>query len=681
MRRHRVFQVVSAIVTLAGLGAAAWLCGRILQNENAELRRTSEAEARQIALRLQAGLLASFEPLQGLAGWWLSQGRPEANEDWRSDAQLFLSKATGLRQAFWVGRDGYQQWMAMPGARPKVVRIRPDARVRQLVEAARVRQAVAASEVFDSPNAGGALYVCFPVYSALRLRGFIVGLYDATDLLAALARQEVRPDHRITVSSGGRRVYSTLTSGRARIRTASANFDLAQQVWNVDLGVPLNYLTGFRGSILAVAGVVSALIYSFSTLLYLSQRHSLALYRAYGELRDLNRDLRRKIVDFQTLLDVSPVGIAVADDPECRQIRANPALARILGVPPNANISQSNPGAPQPTWRMVRNGRDLRPEELPMQVAAATGKEVLGAEDVIVRADGIRIDVLSFAAPLFDEHGKVRGVLDACVDISDRKAQERTRRELEQDLQRAQKLKSLGVMAAGIAHDFNNLLTGIIGRTSLAADSLLPDSEAYKHLAVALQSADQAARLIGQVLAYTGRAYQELRPTHLGQLITALYPELKALAEDRAEIRLAIAANLPEVTAAPEEVRQTLRNLVLNAVEATGAQHNTIEIGVDICELSGMERNLALAGERVAAGSYLRVKVTDRGSGMTPEIAERAFDPFFSTKFLGRGLGLAEVLGIMRAHKGAVQLDTAPDRGTSVTLLFQANRRSATRAA
>ena len=675
---HRLFQAASAAVTLAGLVAAGSLCGNLIKRESEELQRTSQAEASQIASRMHAGMAAAFEPIEGLGLWWLSQGKPEDREDWHTDARLFLTRATGLREAFWVDPDGNQRWMAKPEGDPAVQRILPPDPVRNLVAAARDRHSMTTSEVWNEPGVANAIYVCFPFYKNGLLRGFVVGLYDAGALIASLARSGVQPDHRIAVSASGQRVYSSPQRDPAGLRRAVASFDLAQGHWTVDLGVPLNYFREFRGLIFTVAGVVGALIYSFSTLLYFSQRHSLALYRANEEIGNLNRELHRKVEDFQTLLDVNPVGIAVAEDAECRSVRANPALAKILGVPPDVPVSENGAGAKR-SWRMTRNGRELRPEELPMQVAAATGKGVLGEEDRIVRADGSEVDVLSFAVPLFDEHGQVRGVLNACVDISERKAQERVRRELERDLQRAQRMKSLGVMAAGMAHDFNNLLTGIIGRASLAADTLLPGSEAYEHLSASLQSAEEAARLIGKVLAYTGRAYRKPSSIDIGQLFTDLYPQLVELAGGKAEIRLGIDPQLPRVVAAKDEVRQILRNLIVNSVET--AETDRIEIRADLYRATGAERTLAPAGERLPAGAYLRIKVTDNGAGMTAEIAERAFEPFFSTKFLGRGLGLAEVLGIMRAHKGGVHLETVPGEGTSVTLYFPAGQASATRAA
>jgi signal transduction histidine kinase len=256
-------------------------------------------------------------------------------------------------------------------------------------------------------------------------------------------------------------------------------------------------------------------------------------------------------------------------------------------------------------------------------------------------------------------------VLSAFVDISERKR-------LEQRLQRAERMKSLGAMAAGIAHDFNNLLTGVLGHALLAAEYLPKESKEGLYLMASIESAQKASRLVRKVLAYTGRSPHSLRPTDLGETMKEAQPWLCSLAAPRATIRLDVAPQLPEILADEDELRQVLENIVLNAAEATHAEGSAIEIRVDRCELSGTEPQLTLPDENFRPGAYACVEVKDCGIGMPPEIAERAFDPFFSTKFLGRGLGLSEVLGIMRAHHGAVRIATTPVRGTSVQLFFPA---------
>jgi signal transduction histidine kinase len=307
-----------------------------------------------------------------------------------------------------------------------------------------------------------------------------------------------------------------------------------------------------------------------------------------------------------------------------------------------------------------------------MRRAAEAKRDILGEEFQLKLPGGEMVDILSFASPVFDEKGRVRGLLNAYVDITERKSQERMRSELEQRLQRAARMQSLGVMAAGIAHDFNNLLTGIIGEASLAADTISPSAEAQRHIASSLEAAQRAADLVRKVVAYTGQLYYDLRPTDLGEVVRGSEATLLSLAGSKAKIQFRMADPLPQVLADPEEIRHALCNLVLNAVEAAEPGRNCIEIGVDVVELRGDEVELTARKVCLAAGPYLRVQVADNGPGMPPEIAAGAFDPFFTTKFLGRGLGLPEVLGIALSHHGGVKMETAPGGGTSVKLFIPA---------
>ena len=688
MRRFIVLRIISTLVLVSGLVAAVLLCTKVVSREQAELRSSTDAHAHRIAMQVQAGVLAAIEPLERLGQWWLTQGKPAAPEDWATDGQLFLSQSPGLREAIWVDTKGRQVWSAVPGATPNTLQTRPDNKVLGEIATVQNGRPIAISEVLPSPGGGPAVYVCFPVERGRRVRGYVLGLYDATTLVSAAAKGATLQEQRITIAAGGRPIFGSGQAAQRAEHSARAEIPLANRVWTLDLNVPLHYFREFRGLIVAVIGVVGALIYSFIVLLALSQRWSSALERvnaaleseverrarAEVEIRDLNRELSRKVADFETLLEVIPIGIAVANEPDCRSIRVNPALANMLGVPPGGSISQSAEDRVSWPYRITRNGRALLPGELPIQVASATGKSVLGAEDQIVRGDGTVLDVLSFAAPVFDENTRVRGVLNACVDISERKR-------LEQRLKRAERMKSLGAMAAGIAHDFNNLLTGILGHASLAADCVPRETEAGQHIAASMDSAQQASKLIQKVLAYTGHSSHTLRPTNLGETVRGMESWLSTLAAPKATIRLAVAPQVPDILADADEVRQVLRNLVLNAAEATAPEGGAIEVRVDRCELSGKEPQLTLPDENFQPGAYVRVEVADRGPGMPPEIVERAFDPFFSTKFLGRGLGLSEVLGIMRAHKGAVRLTSTLVAGTSVQLFFPARENSQDRTA
>ncbi len=655
---RRTFQLLSLVILLGGLLAAIALCKGLIEAERSQLRRTREAEAEHTAAQLRTGVLESLESLTQLAKWWGSQGKPSDVEDWRTDGQLFLSRAPGLREAMWIGRDGLQHWSAIPGGDVDTAIRTPDSRLAPLLALAKSRRALTLSPIFPSPESRAAIYVCLPI--GVRKDEFVAGLVDAAKLVAAIKARGIPASHRISVSTAGSSIFSDLGLASRLGGEARASFEVGGRIWTVSLAIPSEQFRWFTGQILAILCVIAALLYAFTILLHLSQKRSAELERTNDQISQLNRALHEKVADFQTLLDVIPIGIAVSYDPECRNVTANPALLRMLGIPGDANLTAGGRGGAEPLWRLARDGRELQAGELPLQTAAATGKPVAAVEDQVIRADGAAIDVLSYAAPLLDENGRVRGALSALVDISERKSQERLRNELERRLQRHERMKSLGIMAAGIAHDFNNLLTTIIGQASLALEDKTAVPGRARHLTELLEAAERAAGLVRQLLSYTGNSYHKLRLTDLAGVVGRW--------GDGAKISVAAAPELPPVMADPDEVEQVIQNLVSNAIEAS--EEPRVEIAVDTYRVSNNEPDMISPDRKLDPGMYVRITVKDSGIGMTSEIAERAFDPFFSTKFLGRGLGLSEVLGIMRSHNGGLRLRTAPNAGTSVELFF-----------
>ena len=656
---RQIVRLISGMILITGLFSAILLFQRLVEKERLELRANSEAQAQDVAMQLRSGVSQSVGALQDLAKWWLTQGKPLDLDDWRKDGQLFLTRSPGLQRAIWIGRDGLQHWAAAPGLAPEIHPTRPEARLQDLVAEARSSHAAVFSGIFDLGSNHPGFYACMPATGAPGQ--FVVGEFDALSLTSTVKNNRVPANLRIAVDAGGRTVYSDFSERLSSDRRASAPFEIASIRWVATVAVPQRHFAWFTGQIFAILCVIGALLYSCGILLYLSYTRSSALERVNRQIQDLNRTLNRKIADFQTLLDVIPIGIAVAHDPECRTITMNPALAVFSGAVPEAGAPPSGGGALPYRWR--RNGRYLEPHEEPMQSAAISGQTVKAEEDQIVRADGRVVDVLSYASPLFDEGGQVRGVISTCVDITERKAQEQLRADLERRLHRDERMRSLGVMAGGIAHDFNNLLTTIIGQASLAAAECRPGSEAHRHISECLDASERAAAVVRQVMAYAGHQFHSLRPTDVP-------PVLKYCTDLFPAVGVHIAPELPPVIGDADEIQQAVQNLLSNAHESSADAD--VRLTVDSCELSAGEIADSLPDQNLAPGRYVRVRVIDNGPGMPPEVADHAFDPFFSTKFLGRGLGLSEVLGIMRSHHGAVRLRSAQHSGTTVDLYFPA---------
>ncbi len=274
--------------------------------------------------------------------------------------------------------------------------------------------------------------------------------------------------------------------------------------------------------------------------------------------------------------------------------------------------------------------------------------------------------------PLRDLDGRLTGTVGVSIDVTARRRAEEDRSKMQAALLQAQKLEGLGVLAGGIAHDFNNLLSGIIGNASLARLDPTSSSNAERLEDVVL-IARQAADLTRQLLGYAGRSSIEVRPLDLSQQVHDIARLLHSSVSKRVELNVELGDDLPAIEADASQLQQVVMNLVMNAAEAIEGGSGSVRVRTSACELDpAVEDNLMVPGSSgtLPAGRYVVLEVTDTGTGMSPETKARIFDPFFTTKFTGRGLGLAMVIGIVRSHRGAMRVDSAPGRGTCFQVFF-----------
>ena len=238
------------------------------------------------------------------------------------------------------------------------------------------------------------------------------------------------------------------------------------------------------------------------------------------------------------------------------------------------------------------------------------------------------------------------------------------KKSLQQQLYQAQKMESMGLMAAGAAHDFNNMLTTIMGSVGLLADHLPKDPSAedlLKELELAVQ---RAAELTNQMLVYSGRGKFVMEDVDLTKLIVDMQPLLKSSVGKKVALRFSLAGGLPVVKADPTQKRQVIMNLVINASDAIGDRGGTITVSTREVACASAEFTGALVNGALPKGRCVCLEVGDDGCGMDAGKLAKVFDPFFTTKPKGRGLGLAVVLGIVVAHKGAMIVESEPGRGT-----------------
>jgi two-component system cell cycle sensor histidine kinase/response regulator CckA len=284
--------------------------------------------------------------------------------------------------------------------------------------------------------------------------------------------------------------------------------------------------------------------------------------------------------------------------------------------------------------------------------------------------DGRENWVLSRGGGLYSADGKLDSIEGLAIDITAQKRAEYERIALERKLLEGQKLESLGLLAGGIAHDFNNLLTGILGNASLARLTLPPGSQMEAQLRAIETASLRAAELCRQMLAYAGKGRFVVEPIDLGALASGLVPLLEVSVARKAVLRLIHAPGIPAVLADATQLRQIVMNLVLNAADAIGDRGGEIVISTGLMHADHASLNAAVTGAGLAEGDYVFIEVRDTGCGMTSEVIAKIFDPFYTTKFAGRGLGLAAVLGIVRSHHGALQVTSEPGQGSTFRLLL-----------
>ncbi|MDH3254399.1 MAG: response regulator [Acidobacteriota bacterium] len=244
-----------------------------------------------------------------------------------------------------------------------------------------------------------------------------------------------------------------------------------------------------------------------------------------------------------------------------------------------------------------------------------------------------------------------------------------------EEVLQAQKLVSLGVLAGGIAHDFNNILTGVLGNAELALASLTPGTPVHEYVLDVELAARRAADLSRELLAYAGKEKLTVEPLDLSELIDEARQLVAVSLAKKPRITYELPRDIAAIEADATQMRQILLNLITNAAEAGRDSDNVIAVrsGEMSCDAEYLRRTWS-TGE-LEPGPYVFLEVSDSGIGMDEETRSRIFQPFFTTKVTGRGLGLAAVVGIVQRHGGAIQVASVPEEGTRIRVLFPATDR------
>jgi len=278
------------------------------------------------------------------------------------------------------------------------------------------------------------------------------------------------------------------------------------------------------------------------------------------------------------------------------------------------------------------------------------------------KKDGSTFPGETLGTIITDGSDMILGYIGVIRDITARKQALEEKHLFEQQMQHTQKLESLGVLSGGIAHDFNNILAIIKGNCSLAT----MDSENTENYINEIDKAsDRAAALCRQMLAYAGKAQLSMAQVNMWMLVDEMTAMLKSTLPQNAVIIPELQTNIPFITADASQIRQIVMNLIINASEAIGKEQGEVKVSLTTTTVIAGQAEKDYHGKAIPQGVYVCLEVTDTGCGMDEETKWRIFEPFYTTKFTGRGLGMSAVLGIINSHKGAVQLFSQLGQGTT----------------
>ncbi len=384
----------------------------------------------------------------------------------------------------------------------------------------------------------------------------------------------------------------------------------------------------------------------------------LGVYEDITEQKKMIKELEFHATIFEELNDAV---IATKNDKEFTITAWNRGAEKVYGWSKDEVLSQSS-------VKLLRNEFEGLDSKEFLKRILEDGK--YSGEVIQCAKDGRRIYIESRLISLRDEQDEITGWIAVNRDITERKLEAERGKNLEAKMMQVQKLESIGILAGGIAHDFNNLLMTILGNVDFALMEMAKENPAREFLKEIETASRRAAELTNQMLAYSGKGKFVIEIIDLTKLIEEMEHLLSVSISKKAVINPNLEPNLPPLEADPSQIRQIVMNLIINASEAIGDKSGIISIstGAIYCDQEYLESTFS--DFDLVEGLYVFVEVSDTGCGMTRETIERIFDPFFSTKFTGRGLGLAATMGIVRGHRGAIKVYSEPGKGSTFKALF-----------
>ena len=411
-------------------------------------------------------------------------------------------------------------------------------------------------------------------------------------------------------------------------------------------------------------GVREDEVYPLKDLLDRNQQLEAVIEDRTRQLSEANAELQRNEDLYRSILNASPDDITITDS-EGRIVMVSPKGLTMFGYPESSAFL----GRPVTDFIVPEDRERARSRIALGQQGVSTGStEYRG-----LRHDGSTFDIEVNSEIIRDVEGRPTGMVFIARDITARKQMEATTRQL-------QKSESLGRMAGAIAHRFNNLLGAVVANLELAEVELAEGVPPHRRITEAMRASQQAAEVSGQMLTYLGQSFDVREPLDLAESCRGILSILRVVVPAHVDLETDLPSPGPVISVNANEIQQVVTNLVANAQEAGGEGPGTIHLrvhGVATTEIPTLHRFPRDWNPQNPA--YACLEVRDAGCGIERDDIEKLFDPFFSTKFTGRGMGLAVVLGIAKAHGGGVTVGSAPGRGSVFRVFFPVSAGSAPR--
>jgi PAS domain S-box-containing protein len=392
---------------------------------------------------------------------------------------------------------------------------------------------------------------------------------------------------------------------------------------------------------------------------YIARDDSGNAWRVIGALQDLTgrkqaeAALRESEERFRRVFEEGPLGLALVGK-DYRFLKVNSALCQMVGYS-EAELFQK-------TFADITHPDDVRAN---MELAERLFRREIPfyrMQKRYVKKTGESIWINLTASIIYDRDGQPLHGLAMIEDVTEGKR-------AQDEAFARQKLESVGLLANGIAHDFNNLLGSILAEAELGATEMAQGESPLESIQRISTVASRGAEIVRELMIFSGQDNADpVEPVELSVLVEEMLELLKVSISKRVTLKMDLPQDLPPVPGRASQIRQIVMNLIINASEAIGVEGGTIQVGISSTVLP--RNHVPNSGPHLVSGDYLKLEVSDTGAGMTEDVQAKVFDPFFSTKFAGRGMGLAVVQKIVRDHAGIINLASAPGKGTTFEILL-----------